>query len=96
MINVIVAYDDIDDEIGEFFLQCYYDLLQYFNSSENNIQWIGGDKLNQNNIQEIVSDFEGKPFICLAYSHGTEDALQCVIDDYKKAYVMANISELIG
>jgi hypothetical protein len=95
MINVIVAYDDIDRELGDFFRSCYYDLLQYFGNSKNNIQWIDidGDNLSRSKIQEAVSSFEGQPFVCLAYSHGTEDALQCdegIYIDRNNCYFFCN------
>lgn len=93
MINIIVAYDSTDNEIGEFFLQCYYDLVQYFKNPEDyNIQWIDGDTLSRDNIEKSIRGFEENPFIFLAYSHGYDDSLECD----EGAYVDINNSYFFG
>jgi hypothetical protein len=83
MINVLIAYDNQDKDLGEFCLQCYYHVFQYFqNKNGYNPIFIDSNILTKKNIENTIANFDGNTFICLAYSHGTEDALCCDNENY--------------
>jgi hypothetical protein len=83
MINILLAYDDDEnDYLGEFCRQCYYRLTQYFQHKENcKIIELDNNVLKKEHIENAISALDGNPFIFLAYSHGEKGCLNG-IDDY--------------
>lgn len=80
MINILLAFDEDDEEIGPFNRGCKEDYETYFTSSEHNITYINSNSLNSLNIQvktELLSSF-----IFVAYSHGEINKLFSKSGDY--------------
>lgn len=93
MINIILAYDDIDkgDEensgLDFFFIACAHQAAKIFNPSDN-ILHVNGDNLNMKYINKTILEINNSKFLFVAYSHGLDDSLLC--NNQNNAYVAAN------
>lgn len=87
MLNIILAFDEEDTDIGLFNRGCKEDFIVYlkenklFNHKDINIVFISSVDLSYSNIEKILLKYE--TFIFVAYSHGEIDQLVC----NKEAYV---------
>ncbi|MEQ1552993.1 MAG: hypothetical protein ABL929_02375 [Ferruginibacter sp.] len=74
MINTIIAYDDNDGTLGEYFESSHADIYLTIKSNNfvDNIS-ISGLNCTEININSILAKFAGKKFIFIALSHGNCD-----------------------
>jgi len=94
MFNLIIIYDDSDEKIGEYFTAS----KDNFIISTQNIRFKNHYLLNaetclSNEIDNYICRFDEKPFIFIAYTHGTEQTLNIANVEYIKAtnsYFFAN------
>lgn len=80
MINILLAFDEEDDEIGAFNRGCKEDYMDFLNDTDNNIIDIGSNTLNSLNIQLRTEQLSS--FIFVAYSHGEDYRLFSRSGDY--------------
>lgn len=93
MVNILLAFDEKDDDIGSFNQGCKEDYEDYFNCSDyKNITYITSQNLNSLNIQ--LKTESGLPFAFAAYSHGENYRLFSQDGDYVSSTV--NISSFKG
>jgi hypothetical protein len=81
MINFIVAYDNIDIELGTYFEDCKNQLLGLLTEQNGLVNGdvceISGKQCNNVHIDITIPTYNVSPFIFIAYSHGNEKALCC-------------------
>ncbi len=78
MINILIAFDDWDNNLGDFFRGCYYDIYNYVrNNKFFKIIEIDGEHLDKKTIEKTITGFKQSSFLCLAYSHGADNVLVC-------------------
>ncbi|MEA5258481.1 hypothetical protein VB264_11865 [Arcicella aquatica] len=75
MVKVILAYDEDNYTLGQYFAYCYSDISQYFDGLQHGIVEIKGRILNSAYIDFELAKYEEIPFIFIAYSHGTNVSL---------------------
>lgn len=86
MINILLAFDEEDEEIGSFNQGCKEDYETYFIGSEHEqITYIGSNSLNSLNIQVRTEQLSS--FIFAAYSHGEINKLFSKSGDYVSSTV---------
>ena len=91
MISAIIAYDDIDFEIGDYFNRSYLHLDELRNQTTISITGIDGGNCSQNNINDLIPSFNHSPFVFVGLSHGTDDGLSLRGIDY---YIQQNNANL--
>lgn len=74
MINTIIAYDNTDPDLGEFFEKCATKTKENTDSSFNIVE-INSPSLNELNIQLKTDWVNDKAFLFISYSHGSETEL---------------------
>lgn len=74
--------DTVDTEMGDFNLNCYYKLLQYFQTKNHAFTEILGEDISDQKIESSISSFDENPFLFIAYSHGEYDKLTINADSY--------------
>lgn len=85
MISTIIAYDNIDYYIGDYFNRSYLHLEELKNQSSISIIEIDGNSCEETNINNIIPQFNQNPFVFVALSHGEDDALALrALDNYVK------------
>jgi hypothetical protein len=77
MINVIIAYDNRDANLGTYFEDCKNQILPILKRSNTELHEISSIKCNNAYIDFTIPKYNSKPFIFIAYSHGNESALCC-------------------
>ncbi len=75
MINILIVYDDLDQEIGENALLCYQHLAKALSPNVHTAHILQGGNCTSERVEHTIGTFEQKPFIFIAYSHGKEDKL---------------------
>lgn len=91
MINFIIAYDNNDANLGAYFEECKNHLLSVLTEElVNEIREICGNQCNDAYIDMIIPQYNSKPFIFVAYSHGNEKALCCGVGRYVEKDVNAH------
>lgn len=86
MINILLAFDEEDENIGSFNQGCKEDYETYFSGSDyKNITYINSNSLNSLNVQ--IKSEEEQPFIFAAYSHGEKYRLFAKEGDYVSSTV---------
>lgn len=93
MINTIIAYDNIDYHIGDYFNRSYLHLDELRNQSTISITAIDGNNCLENNINNVIPPFNINPFVFVGLSHGADDALSLRAADN---YVNTNNANLFS
>lgn len=83
MIEFIIAYDEENDSLGNYFNDCQQDITDLLENNVNvTLQHIPSRQCNAAYIDIRISALTPNPFIFVAYSHGIEDALKCKGDSF--------------
>jgi len=94
MIRFIIAYDNLDSELGDYFEGCKNQLsgLLAENSALVNgeIYEMAGKQCNNAHIDIIIPRYNEHPFVFIAYSHGNETALCCGTERYVEKNINAH------
>ena len=83
MLNLLIVYDNEDLNRGEYFEASHNHLLS--NTALEltiNRQSINTELSQSNSIDHHTSQFNGNPFIFVAYAHGSSDALHVANSEY--------------
>ena len=76
MKNIVVIYDDLDENIGGYFKASQEHLSNKLaHLTELNIQTLGTNQCLTNSIDHYTSALNEQPFIFVAYAHGDEGAI---------------------
>lgn len=73
MMSVIVAVDDLDDCLGEFFNECIGQIEVIEKAAKCDTRYIRSNQLNDATISFMIP--QNKSFAFLAYSHGSDTEL---------------------
>ena len=73
MAKILIACDEEDTSLGDFFLACKNHLSQYFKSKDISITELGSNQLNDLAISLYINHLP--QFIFGAYSHGDDNSL---------------------
>ncbi len=91
MLNLLIIYDDLDRRRGDYFATSHQDLYSKLKPSFlSNLQALNTNDCLAQTIDHYTSNFNGQPFIFVAYTHGSENALHISTEDYihkKNAYL---------
>jgi hypothetical protein len=94
MINFIIAYDNQDANLGQYFGDCKNQLLEVLREQDGlvngEVYEIFGNKCNNAYIDMLIPQYQPNPFIFVAYSHGNERALCCGNNNYVEKDVNAH------
>lgn len=81
MIKIVVAYDDNDSSLGDYFEESYSNLLQSIQSAqETPTVVLRGLECTEANVNAAVAVLNVNPFLFVGLSHGDEDGL-CLLTD---------------
>ena len=98
MINIIVAYDNQDDNLGTYFEDCKDQLIEVLTEHNRfvngDVREITGVRCNSAFIDITIPSYNTHPFIFIAYSHGNEIALYsgegCYVEKNMNAHHFRN------
>lgn len=90
MINTIIAYDNNDYQIGDYFNRSYLHLDELKNQPYINMTGIDGDSCIETNINVIIPQFNQTAFVFIGLSHGTDDGFSLRAVDYYVKETNAN------
>jgi hypothetical protein len=83
MLNVIIAYDNLDASIGTYFTACKDDMIGYLNeqiaygASIQIVEVIDSYNCHSAYIDPLIEEYQGQPLLFIAYSHGMSHSLRC-------------------
>lgn len=76
MSNFLVVVDNLDSELGDYFLESYFNLSDCIDNIENaNVHTISDNACNNLEIDNQIEQFNSSPFIFIGLSHGNETEL---------------------
>lgn len=81
MVNLVIAFDDNDFELGSFFEDSFLHINNSIDTAKFSLIQISGHDCNHLNIVEKISPLNPNSFVFVGYSHGNEDEL-VASDDY--------------
>ncbi len=83
MLNLLIAYDHVDTHRGDYFQASHDDLVSNLSDTlEMNRRSINTELCTNNSIDHYIRQFNGTPFIFVAYAHGSVGAIQINDVDY--------------
>ena len=87
MINIVVAYDDNDIELGDYFVLSFNDLYNNFSNAENiSLSSIRGLDCCENEVLNRINSFNEENFGFVGLSHGND----CQLLTENEVYVDIN------
>lgn len=83
MINTIVAYDNSDFRLGDYFNSSFLYIDSLKNQSNASVIGVDGLNCNESNINQIIPQHNTQNFVFVALSHGSDDGM-CLVggDNY--------------
>lgn len=85
MINIVIAFDNQNAELGSYFEECKKDIVDFFNEQNGLVQLcceVPSPQCNAVYIDIRIPQLNSTPFIFIAYTHGIEDGLRCGGDSF--------------
>lgn len=85
MINILIAYDNQNHNLGRYFEDCKSDLINFLDEHGelvNSISEIPSIRCNVAYIDLVIPKINQVPFIFVAYTHGISDGLRCNGDSF--------------
>lgn len=73
MINLVIAYDDVDAKLGNYFLASHDDILASIPLHEIANSSLSGVNCNEVILQSTLEALQGNRFIFVALAHGNEE-----------------------
>jgi len=79
MIRILTAYDDNDDELGDFLQMCYKDISDFAVKYDSiSLMPLNGLMCTEAEIEASVNSFNKNRFIFIGFAHGLADCLATV------------------
>lgn len=76
MINTLLVYDENDTVLGDFFGDCFNSTQTHLSTEKDLfIDSVNSRSLNEASILFKATRLNGKPFLFISYSHGSENEL---------------------
>jgi hypothetical protein len=83
MFNLLLIYDDLNDRNGDYFRASHQHIIDKLSTLDRyNAQSLNTEQCLAHPIDHYSSAFSGQPFIFMAYTHGSEDALHIGTENY--------------
>jgi hypothetical protein len=85
MINIIIAFDNQNSILGQYFEDCQKDIITLLDEQKHLINFchqIPTPLCNVGYIDITMPILNSKPFIFIAYTHGVDDGLRCNGDSF--------------
>jgi hypothetical protein len=79
MINFVVAFDNQNAELGQYFNDCKNDIVNIFDEQNGLVHYneVPTPQCNEAYIDVEIPQLNSDPFIFIAYTHGNDDGLMC-------------------
>jgi len=80
MINFVIAFDNQNVSLGQYFEECLKDISFLLDEQKHlvkSLSPIPSHKCNVAYIESTITELKPNPFIFIAYTHGKDDALRC-------------------
>ena len=80
MINIVAAFDNQNESLGQYFDDCQKDIISFLDEQNylvNSCSIIPSVQCNVAYIDITIPRLNPNPFIFIAYTHGTDDGLRC-------------------
>ncbi|MGB0929457.1 MAG: hypothetical protein ACPGVB_01685 [Chitinophagales bacterium] len=88
MPRIVIAFDDRDKKLGDYFVRLRKHLLELIEGMDFEVIEVPSSRLNQASINELIPKINDAPFLFIAYSHGTSNSLIA----NNQAYIEVNIN----
>lgn len=76
MINTVIAYDDNDQELGDYFEECFQSLNIYLSQIDDvKLFHLTGLECTEDNLIETINLFDEDKFVFVALTHGNDAQL---------------------
>jgi hypothetical protein len=83
MANLLMLYDNKDEAMGKYFEASYRDMSKRLEGlTFLNLHSLDTEKCLSNPVDHYIRVFESKPFMFVAYSHGSDDAIDIAGKQY--------------
>jgi hypothetical protein len=80
MINFVIVFDNQNPILGKYFEECKKDIVTLLDEQShlvNSCHKAASNQCNVAYIDIVVPQINDNPFVFIAYTHGTDDALIC-------------------
>ena len=80
MINFVIAFDNQNSELGQYFEDCKNDIVSILDEQSYLVKsssQIASNRCNLAYIDISIPQINSNPFVFIAYTHGIEDCLRC-------------------
>jgi hypothetical protein len=80
MINIVIAFDNQNKTLGQYFDDCQKDIVALLEEQKHLVKScskITSTQCNAAYIDTIIPQLNSKPFIFIAYTHGIDDGVRC-------------------
>jgi len=80
MINIVIAYDDQNADLGQYFIDCQNDITALLAEQDhlaNSCSLVTSRLCNVAYIDLAIPQINPSPFVFIAYTHGIDDGLRC-------------------
>jgi hypothetical protein len=83
MLNIIIAYDNLDSSLGSYFTACKDDMVGYLHEQIANgfplqiVEVIDSHNCHSAYIDLRLNEYQERPLLFIAYSHGLSHSLRC-------------------
>lgn len=88
--NVLICCDEEDPTVGHFVELCAEQAHEIVDDIGIDVERLNSAQLSASSISKIANQNGDVPFICAAFSHGSDDALLCNSSDYISTIVNQN------
>lgn len=75
--RIVILCDEEDSTVGHFVGLCAQSTLEFVSDIGIDVVSVNAIDLTDVNVMKIANQYENQPFICVAYSHGSESSLIC-------------------
>lgn len=88
MLKIIIAFDDQDEDLGEYFTACKTNIVEFLEEQQVNgfpleiVEVIDSRRCNPVYIDLKLDALRNQPLLFIAYSHGLPQALRCKGESY--------------
>ena len=80
MINIVIAYDNNNASLGQYFEDCQKDIVALLDEQRQLVKTcsiVPSPKCNVSYIDISIPKMNSNPFIFIAYTHGVDEGLKC-------------------
>jgi|GEM_PF-1897136 len=87
--NVLICCDEEDPTVGHFVELCADKAHEIMDDIDIEVERLNSVQLSASSVSKVANRNGDAPFVCTAFSHGTDNSLLCNSDDY----IAANVNQ---